>query len=189
MSLTNAIISTRTHANFAAPAASAKKPELSSISACAADVKESLDERWLPRIYLEQILSLRTRSHQLPVQAKDYRIEIQHTLLGVELKTGKQRMLCPDLATARYLSVFVRAGCAEVAVPYDITKISLLADELESSWQRMLLLVEQAAADRSGTFRSRVRSHLIADIRSEITEAGAGTAIPRFNQNTRQRPA
>lgn len=164
------------------------------------EVKDALGKSWLPHIYRERILKLRTRSHNLPVPAKENRVEIQHTLLGVEIKTGRRRILSPDLATARYLAVFARAGCTDVAVPYDITKISLLADELESSWhrmlllveqaaeaQRMLLLVEQAAKARSRSFFSRVRSALIADIRREITEAGAGAAIPQFNQNTKQR--
>lgn len=148
-----------------------------------------LGEMWMPRIYRECIRPLRTRAHHLPVQAKKAEIEIQHTLLGVELKIGRQRMMCPDLATARYLAVFARVGCAEVAVPYDISRISRLADELESAWHRMLLLIERAAGMRSAPYRSRLRNLLIAEVRTEIAEAGAGTAIPQFNQNTKQRRA
>jgi hypothetical protein len=88
--------------------------------------------------------------------------------------------LCPDLATARYLSVLARLGCKAVAVPYDITKISHLADELESSWYRMLLLIEQEARAESGRFKGRLRGLLLAKIRAEIEEAGAGTRIPEF---------
>ncbi|MDQ5838222.1 MAG: hypothetical protein M3379_15700, partial [Acidobacteriota bacterium] len=83
---------------------------------------------------------------------------------------------------------FARAGVAEVAVPYDITKISRLADDLESAWQRMLLLADDVSRGRADAFRSRVRSAVIKEARREIEEAGAGTAIPQFNQNTRQRP-
>jgi hypothetical protein len=108
-------------------------------------------------------------------------------LLGVELKVGRRRLLCPDLATARYLSVFARIGSSDVAVPYDITKISQLADELESSWYRMLLLVEQEARARSPQFKTRLRGLLLAKIRAEIEEAGAGTRVPEFRQNTKQR--
>jgi hypothetical protein len=156
---------------------------------CVEDVRESLKEAWLPRIYRERVLALRTRSHHLDVTSKENNVEVQHTLLGVELKVGRRRMLCPDLATARYLAVFARAGCTDVAVPYDITKISSLADELESSWHRMLLLIERAATERHPAFRSRVRAVLIGDARAEIARAGAGTAIPQFNQNTKQRRA
>ena len=97
--------------------------------------------------------------------------------------------MCPDLATARYLAVFARCGCSAVAVPYDISRISRLADELESAWHRMLLLVERAGRERSASYRSRLRNLLIADVRREIEEAGAGAAIPQFNQNTKQRRA
>lgn len=151
------------------------------------EIINELGEVWLGHLYRERILSLRTRSHQLNVPAKVNQVEVQHTLLGVELKAGKRRILCPDLATARYLSVFARVGCAEVAVPYDITQISRLADELESAWHRMLLLVEHLAAERTEQFRARVRSLLVTEARREITEAGAGSAIPKFNQNTKQR--
>src|SRR5918911_3602751 len=152
-------------------------------------IKIELGEMWLPRIYRERILKMRTRSHHLELPSKKASVEIQHTLLGVELKIGRHRMMCPDLATARYLAVFARAGCADVAVPYDISRISQLVDELESGWHRMLLLIERAAATRHAAFASRARSLLVRDAREEIKGAGAGTAIPQFNQNTKQRRA
>ena len=150
-------------------------------------IQEQLGESWLPRIYRERILKLRTRSYQFESAKPATRVEIQHTLLGVELKVGRKRLLCPDLATARYLSVFPRLGCKAVAVPYDITKISHLADELESSWYRMFLLVEQEARAESTRFKARLRGLLIAKIRAEIEEAGPGTRVPEFRQTTKQR--
>jgi hypothetical protein len=162
---------------------------MASIAQSVEEIKASLGEMWLPRIYRERILPMRTRSHQLHAATKKLDVDIQHTLLGVELKIGRHRMSCPDLATARYLAVFARAGCTDVAVPYDISRISRLADELESSWHRMLLLVEHVAGRRDQGFRSRLRNLLIKDARREIMEAGAGTAIPQFNQNTKQRRA
>jgi hypothetical protein len=95
-------------------------------------------------------------------------------------------MLCPDLATARYLAVFARAGCAAIAIPYDITRISRLADELESSWHRMLLLADKLTANRGDAFGTRVRGLLIGKVRAEIDRAGAGTRIPEFHQSTKQ---
>jgi hypothetical protein len=146
----------------------------------AQQIQEKLGETWLPRIYRERILRLRTRSYHFEAANPKARIVIQHTLLGVELKIGGRRLLCPDLATARYLSVFARIGVTDVAVPYDITKISHIADELESSWYRMLLLAEQEAGkERPGT-RSRLRGLLIAQVRKQIAAAGAGTRIPEF---------
>ena len=150
-------------------------------------IQQQLGETWLPRIYRERIRKLRTRSYHFEKPSASARVEIQHTLLGVELKVGRRRLLCPDLATARYLSVFARIGSSDVAVPYDITKISHLADELESSWYRMLLLVEQEGRAESAQLKSRLRGLLIAKIRAEVLEAGAGTRVPEFRQTTRQR--
>ena len=150
-------------------------------------IQEQLGDAWIPRIYRERILRLRTRSYHFETGTTAARVVIQHTLLGVELKIGRKRLLCPDLATARYLSVYGRVGCKDVAVPYDITKISQLADELESSWYRMLLLVEQEAKAQSASFKGRLRGLLLAKIRAEILEAGPGTRVPEFRQSTKQR--
>lgn len=165
-----------------------KSARMGSLDALVMEVKNRLGSDWPPLIYTEQILPMRTRSHDVPPAAKNAPVEILHTLLGVELKVGRRRISCPDLATARYLSVFARAGVASVAVPYDITKISHLADILESAWQRMLLLAEHSTRDRAAPFQSRVRAAVVREAGREVSEAGAGTAIPQFNQNTRQRP-
>lgn len=165
----------------------AAAPRAATTAQCVAEVKEALGESWLPQLYRTHILSLRTRSHRLEVAEKENAVEVQHTLLGVELKAGRRRLLCPDYSTARYLAAFARLGCTEVALPYDITQISRLADELESSWQRMLLLVAQVAQERTTVFRARVRAQLVKEARDEIKESGAGAAIPQFNQNTKQR--
>ena len=130
---------------------------------------------------------MRTRSYEFPPMAEEAAPEIQHTLLGIELKVGRKRMLCPDLATARYLAVYARAGCKAIAIPYDITKISRLADALESSWHRMLLLADRQAANRRTAFRTRVRRLLIGKVRDEIAKAGAGARIPEFKQSTKER--
>lgn len=159
-----------------------------SVETLVAQVRERMGEEWPARVYRERVLAMRTRSHSVPAAAKNASVEVLHTLLGIELKVGRRRISCPDLATARYLSLFARAGVAEVAVPYDITKISHVADELESAWQRMLLLADHLTRERAGSVRTRVRSAVEREARREIEEAGAGTPVPQFNQNTRQRP-
>jgi hypothetical protein len=156
--------------------------------ALVAEIRHRLGDDWPPMIYRERILTLRTRSHDVPVPKRGAVVEVQHTLLGVELKVGRRRVSCPDLATARYLGVFARAGVGNVAVPYDITKISHLADELESAWQRMLLLADLLTEGRSPPAGARARAAAAKAARNEIEEAGAGTAVPQFNQNTSQRP-
>jgi hypothetical protein len=157
------------------------------VQECASEIKEQLKDAWIGKIYVEQIRSLRTRSFHLGVSEKENSVEVMHTLLGVEIKTGRKRITCPDLATARYLAVFARIGCGDVAVPYEINRISLIADALESSWHRMILLTASVAADRAATFQSRVRKTLVDELRREIRQAGAGQSIPQFNQNTKQR--
>lgn len=153
----------------------------------ASDIKEKLTGEWLPLIYKEKVRSQRTRAHRLEVPQKENRAAIQHTLLGIELKVGNNRFSCPDLSTARYLQIFARLGCREVAVPYDITKISTLADELDSSWHKILLLLEEAAKDKTPQVRGKLRANLIKEIRDELDEIGAGSLMPEFRQTTKQR--
>jgi hypothetical protein len=153
----------------------------------AAEVARLLGDQRVSSLYRDRVLTLRTRRYELKAPTKPQTVEVIHTLLGVELKIGKRRLLCPDLATARYLAVFARLGVEAVAVPYDITQISRIADEMESSWYRMLTLSEHLTAGRSARLRGLVRARLVADLRAEITSLGAGKAIPDFVQNTKQR--
>ena len=158
-----------------------------SASDLASAIQETIGDSWLPRIYRDRILKMRTRAYEFPALPKNAQPQIHHTLLGIELKVSRQRMLCPDLATARYLSVFARIGCNSVAIPYDITRISHVADELESSWYRILLLADESTRQRPETFRARVRRLLIERMRDEITQAGAGARSPEFARSTKQR--
>ena len=153
----------------------------------ASEIQKQLGENTVGAIYKTRILSQRTRLYELNASSKPAGVEILHTLLGIELKIGNRRLLCPDLATARYLSVFARIGCEAVAVPYDITQVSRIADELESSWHRMMVLVDHFTVDRTRRLRSVVKQRLINDARAEIAHLGAGTKFPQFNQKTRQR--
>jgi len=153
----------------------------------AAEIREQLDGEWIPAIYRDKVRSQRTRSYHLNITQTEHRADIQHTLLGIELKIGNKRFSCPDLSTARYLQVFARIGCQDIAVPYDITKISLLADELEISWHKTLLLFENSTKDKIPSAKGRMRSNLIKEIRQEIEEIGAGSLMPEFKQSTKQR--
>lgn len=153
----------------------------------AAEIKEMTGDEWLPEIYRAKVRTQRTRAHQIDVPQRENRAAILHTLLGIELKVGNKRFSCPDLSTARYLQVFARLGCREVAIPYDITKISSIADELESSWQKSLLLLGEEVKNKTPAARGRMRSALIKEIRQEIEEIGAGALMPEFRQTTKQR--
>ena len=115
----------------------------------------------------------------MDIAEREHSPEIQHTLLGIDLKVGRLRIATPDLATARFLCVFARLGCREVAVPYDISKISAVADLLETGWQRMNLLLQ-------GT-TTRTRNLAIKTIRTEVAAIGAGEKMPEFDTPTRRR--
>jgi len=128
---------------------------------------------------------MRTRSIELNFPERENDPQIMHTLLGVELKVGRKRISCPDLANARYLAVFARIGCKEVAVPYDITKLSALADELETGWHRLKLMFD---AGNKLSPSGRAWSAVIRSLRDEIRAIGAGTKMPLFNRSTKQRP-
>ena len=153
----------------------------------AAEIRESLGGEWIPQIYRGKVRTQRTRSYHINVPQKENRADIFHTLLGIELKVGKYRFSCPDLSTARYLQIFARFGCQAVAVPYDITKISTLADELDSSWHKSLLFLEESAKDKSPQVKGKLRAGLIKEIRTELDEIGAGSLMPEFRQTTKQR--
>lgn len=144
------------------------------------DIKAALAEDWIPAIYEGRVRADRTRSYDLKIPRRENTAEIQYTLLGIELKVGRRRFACPDLATARYLRVFARLGCSSFAVPYDITRISPVADELETAWQRTLLALESnGMAD--------MRQRIVKAIRDEIAAIGPGDAMPLFDRETRQR--
>ncbi|MBO0721164.1 MAG: hypothetical protein J2P41_10095 [Blastocatellia bacterium] len=151
------------------------------------EIKKLMGDQLISSIYRDRIRTGRTRSYQINAPAKRADTEIMHTLLGIELKIGKKRMMCPDLSTARYLAVFARLGVTEVAIPYNITQISKLADDLESSWYKMLMLAEHLTSERTERIRRRVISELIKDQCQEVIALGSGPAVPQFNQNTKQR--
>jgi len=148
---------------------------------------EKLQNSWIPTVYLDKVRSQRTRSYVMDIPERENKPEILFTLLGIELKVGKKRFSCPDLATARYLLVFARLGCRDVAIPYDITKISVIADELEVAWQKLLLFHDDQLAGSSPQGYGRSRAALVRKVRQEITETGAGSQMPEFKNSTRQR--
>lgn len=138
-------------------------------------------------IYSEKIRVLPTRACSLEIPERENDVRILHTLLGIEIKTGRRRFACPDLATARYMRIFARIGCREFAIPYDITRISTLADELETAWQRSLLLLETNSAGLTDQKLKRNRNRLLKSIRAQIAQIGPGDRMPEFKQSTKQR--
>jgi hypothetical protein len=141
-------------------------------------IRQDLADDWLPNLYKTRVRIQRTRSVHLDIAARENKVDILYTLLGIELKVGRRRFSCPDLATARYLRVFARIGCSDFAIPYDISQISGIADELETSWQRSLVLTEGKSSSRTA---------LVKAIRTEVNACGPGDAMPLFDRETKQR--
>jgi hypothetical protein len=152
-------------------------------------IRNELADKWIPFVYDAKIRSMRTRSFEFAVPERENQPEILHTLMGIELKIGRSRFACPDLATARYLAVFARIGCRKVAVPYDITVVSGIADELETCWHRMILIIEKDTKNSTVHAKAKIRSALLRLMRYEIAKSGAGDAMPLFDRSTKQRQA
>jgi len=151
------------------------------------EIKAQVENDWIPTLYYEKVRSGRTRSYLLEIPERENSAEILYTLLGIELKIGNKRFSCPDLATARYLSIFARLGCRKFAVPYDITQISVIADEMETAWHRTLLALDLTAKNASAQARGRARAALLRRIRNELADIGPGEQMPLFKQSTKQR--
>jgi hypothetical protein len=151
-----------------------------------AELRIALADEWLPTIYRSKIRPQRTRSVTLEIPERENAAEIQYTLLGIELRVGKRRFPCPDLAAARYMRAFARIGCRDFAIPYDITRVSAAADELETAWQKGLLLISTVKG-RSSRSIAQIRSKLVRQMRDELNEIGPGDAMPRFDRETKQR--
>ncbi len=153
------------------------------------EIRDELGDGWLPYLYESKVRSIRTRSYSLNVPQRENFPSIMSTLLGIELKVGRRRFQCPDMATARFLYVFARLGCQQVAVPYDITKISGLADEFEGSWMRMIENLDRGTQRSSPQTKGRIRAALLRMAREEVEKIGAGELMPLFNRSTKQRDA
>jgi hypothetical protein len=83
------------------------------------------------------------------------------------------------------MRVFARLGCRDFALPYDITQISGFADELETSWRRTELLVNESTSAATTRSRAFARSKVIRDIREQLREIGPGELMPIFDRETR----
>jgi hypothetical protein len=137
---------------------------------------------WIPELYRTLVRKQRTRAIVISITAKENFPEIIYTLLGIELRVGRSRFACPDLATARYMRVFARIGCGEFAIPYDITRVSTVADKLETAWHHTLLRLDILSGELPLSTAKRARTALVKRIRDEIAEIGPGEMMPEFKR-------
>ena len=152
-----------------------------------AKIRAEIGADWIPDIYTDSIRPLRTRSFEMEIVERENQPEIFETLLGMELKVGRRRFACPDINTARLMSVFASLGCRKVAVPYDITVMGGVSDRLEQAWSKTNEVIDKYSIGNSPQQRGRIRAAVIRVIREEIKASGAGDLMPLFNRSTRQR--
>lgn len=123
--------------------------------------------RTIEEIYRGEVLPLRTRPVRL--LGRKCPARILHTLLGYEVQASRRRIQCPDLATARYLRVFMEIGCRGIRLPYDPTITLKLAPGLESALEEM----SRAARRRQKGERGQVLRGMYRSLRRRLERAAA----------------
>ena len=116
--------------------------------------------------YREQVLTVKNRSVQL--LGRKCEPELMYTFLGYEVKLGQLRVTCPDLVTARYLSLFGKLGLASIQIPYDPTVTSRILPLLETSLSTIDDLIEAAEPELAA--RQRRFRRIYAKVRSELSK-------------------
>ncbi len=107
------------------------------------------------QIYCEDVLRKPNREVGLLGRKCDPRL--MTTFLGYELKLGRKRIGCPDLASAHYLMVFAEIGMETVRIPYDPTRTSILQEGLRHALNRIKETVALQTPDAKRRAR-RLRS-------------------------------
>ena len=87
------------------------------------------------QIYHQDVVLLPGR--RMALLGRKCQPQILYTFLGFELKMGRTRLNCPDMATARYLRVFAEIGMQEVQIPFDPSRVQILATGLEHALDRI----------------------------------------------------
>ena len=59
-------------------------PRPASLDALVSQVRERSGPEWLPAVYRERIMTMRTRSHPVPAGGANAPVEVLHTLLGID---------------------------------------------------------------------------------------------------------
>ncbi|HXK59722.1 MAG TPA: hypothetical protein PLP42_07470 [Acidobacteriota bacterium] len=123
-------------------------------------------------LYTERVLK---RPHrEVTLRGRKCRARIMQTLLGLEVKAGRKRITCPDLATARYLRVFAEIGLPSVRIPYDPTVTRSLVSEVESSLEAI-----KTTGPPEGRRQCRVFGKLRTELQRAEQEQGEGLTISR----------
>lgn len=93
-------------------------------------VKEKIGDDTLGKFYKEKILSFKPLEiKKLPEMTGE--IQINRSLFGWHLTSGKKRVECKSEEEARYLKVFLESGLTDIKIPKDETYLKSILPELE----------------------------------------------------------
>lgn len=102
-----------------------------------------------------QVFGHPTRQLKLPGRRFEPRAML--TFLGHEVQAGRKRFTCPDLPTARYISLFLRIGVSRAAIPYNPVKVAAVVGPLEDALGNLL----KDATPSAGRYRlARLREQV-----------------------------
>lgn len=77
-------------------------------------------------------------ARQLKLPGRRYEPQAMLTFLGHEVQAGRKRFTCPDLPTARYISLFLRIGVSRAAIPYNPVQVAAVVGSLEDALEQLL---------------------------------------------------
>ena len=126
----------------------------------------------IAEIYRREILPAETRTIQLLGRKSPARIV--RTLLGYEVQGAYKRVQCPDMATARYLKLFMALGCRSIKLPYDPTTTEALLPDLERAFDKIGHAIGKmfaGAPEIQAYVLRRVYMHLRHQLKSSETAA------------------
>ena len=114
--------------------------------------------------YQDHVLMVKNRTVRL--LGRKCRPELMYTFLGYEVKLGALRVTCPDLITARYVSLFGKLGMESVQIPYNPTVTARILPLLEDSAGKIDELTETGSPEPAA--KQRRFQRVYATIRSEL---------------------
>jgi hypothetical protein len=155
----------------------------------AADVCSGEAFKLLCELFQNALADQRTRRIRLIGKRCDP--EIFNTFLGFEIKALGKRILCPDMATARYLRIFAEIGLGEVEVPYDVTRTQEFLPDLERAYAALKTILDffsdqLLTVKEQKQFRRSVYESLRHALAKPLTISGSTAPLTKQAQNPRK---
>ncbi len=140
------------------------------------EIRKQIEE--IGQLYVNRVLSQRTR--RVPLLGRKCQPHIMYTFLGFEVKMGRKRVTCPDMATARYLKIFAELGMDSVQIPYDPSQTARIVPLLETAFDRIKASLSKQECDRV-QFQAVLR-RMYKELRDELKGGKKADRRPTFTQ-------